>query len=101
MTDLGVGEARYVLQSAGVSSDNSDNLLPTPGLDLLVNGEVQHQPLQASGGGLSPGQQEVEETDGEVVHVEPLVLLHGGQVNVDEVPGALFVQSCAVLVDLI
>ena len=57
---------------------------------------VQHQPLQRGGGGLSPGQQEVEQIDGEVVLVEPLVLLHGGQVNVDEVLWVFSVQSSAV-----
>ena len=93
---LGVGEARYVLQSAPVGSDNSEDLLPAPVLDLLVEAEEQHHPLQGRRGGLSPGQQEVEETDGEVVLVEPLVLLHGGQVNVNEVPGVLFVQRGAV-----
>ena len=56
-------------------------------------------PLQ--GGGLSPGQQEVVEIDGEVVLVELLVLLHGGQVNIDEVPRVLSVQSRAVFLYLI
>ena len=100
-TDLGEGEARYVLQPAPVGSENSEDLLAAPGLDLLVEGQVENQPLQGSGGGLRPGQQEVEQTDGQVVLVEPLVLLHGGQVDIDEVPGILSVQSSAVFLYLI
>ena len=100
-TDLGVGEVHNVLQSAPVCSNNSEDLLPAPGLDLLVEGEVQHQPLQGGGGGLTPCQQEVEEIEGEVVLVEPLVLLHGGQKDIDEVPGVLAVQSIAVFLYLI
>ena len=99
--DLSVGEVRYVLQPAPVGSDKSEYLLPAPVLHLLVDGEEQHQPLQGGGGGLSPGQQEVEEIDGEVVLVELLVLLHGGQVNIDEVPRVLSVQSRAVFLYLI
>ena len=66
-----------------------------------MEGEVEHQPLQGGGGGLSPGQQEVEEIDGEVVLVETLVLLHGGQVDIDEVSGVLSVQSRSVFLYLI
>ena len=71
-------------------------LLPAPLLHLGVEGEVEQRPLEGGGGGLRPRQQEVEQIDGEVVLVEPLVLLHGGQVNVDEVLWVFSVQSSTV-----
>ena len=52
-------------------------------LGSLISHDEQHQP------------------DGEVVSVEVLDLLHGGQVNVDEVPGLVFVQNCSLFVYLI
>ena len=101
MINLGVGKVHYVLQSTLIISESSDNLLPAPVLDLLVEAEEHHHPLQGRGGGLSPGQQEVVEIDGEVLLVELLVLLHGGQVHIDEVPGVVSVQSSSMFLDLI
>ena len=93
VTDLSVRQPLYVLYTALVISEDFSDLRPAPVLDLLVEGEVQHQPLQAGGGRLRPRQQEVEQIHGEVVSVETLVILHGYQVNVNEVPRIFWVKS--------
>ena len=62
-----------------------------------MEGQVEHQPLQGGGGGLRPGYQKVKHVYGEIVFGEALVILHGGEVNINKVHGIVSVESSSVL----
>ena len=101
VTDLSVRQPLYVLYTALVISEDFSDLRPAPVLDLLVEGEVQHQPLEGGGGRLRPRQQEVEQIHGEVVSVETLVLFHSDEININEVLRVFSVKSCSMFLYLL